>query len=369
MVNRSLRILIITHSPLAAEFGAGQVAINLAEALRAQGHHVTLWSPHPIPSLTTPWRDLQSIQLVRSMLDAFIETQEPFDVIDCFSVFITKRVAQSALVVARSVQPEILYILSKLNYRTKSHLKKIVLLPLRYLLAIGYVFLLLQGWRRANYILCLGRLELEWMKKWFPWWRGKLTCYVNTLSTTDQLELAKIRLLREKYQGKSIRFLWIGRWVAQKGISKLLEFIVKRVASHPQDTFTIAGCGTGAEKDCPSELIESGKLKIIPSFERSQLYFLLSNHDVGLFTSNIEGWGLVLNEMLESGMPIFATPTGGVPDLKPLFGENLKLFPPTSELTLDTITMSEFRDEYYQIFSWQSIAKSYLQFLQGKLLQ
>lgn len=367
MVNSSLRILITTHSPLAAEFGAGQVAINLAEALREQGHHVTLWSPHPMPSLTTPWRDIQSIQLVRSMLDAFIEAQEPFDIIDSFTVFITKRVAQSALVVARSVQPEILYIPSKLNYRKKNLFKKIAFLPFRYLLEIGYIFLLLQGWRRANYILCLGTLELEWMKKSFPWWKGKLIYYVNALSTTDQAELAKIRLHREKYQGKGIRFLWIGRWTAHKGISKLLDFIVKRVASHPQDTFTIAGCGTDVEKDCPPELIKSGKLKIIPSFKRSQLYFLLANHDVGLFTSNVEGWGLVLNEMLESGMPIFATPTGGVPDLEPLFRDSLKLFPPTLELTVDTITISEFRDEYYQIFSWESIAKSYLQFLGGKL--
>ncbi|MBD2503657.1 glycosyltransferase family 4 protein [Anabaena azotica] len=369
MVNSSLRILIATHSPLAAEFGAGQVAINLATALREQGHHVTLWSPHSLPSFTSPKRYIQRIQLVRYHLDEFIKTQEPFDVIDSFTVFITEQVAKSALVVARSVQPEILYIPSKLNYSQKSSFKKILLLPFRYLLEIPYIFFLLQGWSRANYILCLGSRELEWMKKWFPWWRSKLISYINALSTTDQAELTKIRLHRQKHQGKGIRFLWIGRWISHKGTSKLVDFIVKRAASHPEDIFTIAGCGYDVSKHFPAELTESGKLNIISSFARSQLYFLLANHDVGLFTSNVEGWGLVLNEMLESGMPVFATSAGAVPDLKPLFKDSLQSFPPTLELTLDTIPLSEFKDEYYQIYSWQSVAKSYLQFIYANLCQ
>lgn len=368
MVNRPLRILIATHSPLAAEFGAGQVAINLAEALREQGHHVTLWSPHPMPILTTPWRGIQSFKIMRSKLDAFLNTQESFDVIDSFALLITKQVAKSALVVARSVQPEIWYIPYKLNYPRNWDLKKLAFLPFRYLLEVPYLFLLLQGWSRANYILCLGSLELEWMKKWFPWWRGKLISYLHALSKNDQAELSKISLHRKKYEGKDIRFLWIGRWVAHKGISTLLDFIVKRAVSHPQDTFTIAGCGFDAEKDCPLELLESGQLKILPSFERSQLYFLLVNHDVGLFTSSVEGWGLVLNEMLESGMPIFATPAGGIPDLEPLFKESIKPFPPPLELTLDTITIPEFKNEYYQTFSWPTIGKFYLQFIRKNLL-
>lgn len=358
-----MRILIATHSPLLPEFGAGQVAINLAEALRQQGHDVTLWCPHPMPILTTPWRGIQSFQIMRAKLDAFLDTQEPFDVIDSFSVLITKRVATSALVVARSVQPEILYILSKLNYPRNGSFKKLALLPFHYLLELPYIFFLLQGWSRANYILCLGSLELEWMKKWFPWWRSKLISYLNALSKNDQAELSKIRLNRQKYQGKNVRFIWIGRWANHKGINQLLNFIVKRASLHPQDTFTIAGCGFNAEKDCLSELINSGQLKIIPSFEREQLYCLLANHDVGLFTSNVEGWGLVLNEMLESGMPIFATQAGGITDLELLFQESIKPFPPPSELNLDSITISEFKNEYYQIFSWDRIAKSYLEFI------
>lgn len=45
-----------------------------------------------------------------------------------------------------------------------------------------------------------------------------------------------------------------------------------------------------------------------------------TGYDAGLFTSEAEGWGLSLNEMLESDMPVFATEVGGVRDLRPAEG-------------------------------------------------
>lgn len=56
---QSIRLLIVTHAPLSAETGAGQVAINLAEAFRSQGHDVTLWTPHPLPTQTKWWQRAQ----------------------------------------------------------------------------------------------------------------------------------------------------------------------------------------------------------------------------------------------------------------------------------------------------------------------
>jgi glycosyltransferase involved in cell wall biosynthesis len=358
---RSLRILIATHSPLAPEFGAGQMAINLAAAFRIQGHDVTLWSPYPMPGQTRWWQGLQSLQLMRTKLDEFLQTQEPFDLIDCYAPFITKQVSKSGLVVARSVQPDILYIASNLNNPQK--IKDVVLLPFSYIFTVASIFLLLQGWRRAKYILCLGSLELQWMKKWFPWWRSKLFSYNNALSKAEQLELTQIRLNRKKNETEGNRFLWIGRWAAHKGIKELVDFIVKRAASHPQDTFTIAGCGTSVEKDFPSALIQSGRLKVLPSFDRSQLSNLLANHDSGLFTSRVEGWGLVLNEMLESGMPVFATLAGGVLDLQPFFEDMLRPFPPPLQKISDELIKPTRMDDYYLTFSWEKTADNYVNLL------
>ncbi|MDF5725949.1 MAG: glycosyltransferase family 4 protein, partial [Rhizonema sp. PD37] len=306
------------------------MAINLGEALRDKGHDVTLWCPYPLPKQTRWW---QSFQVMRLKLDDFLDTQKPFDIIDIPASFITKKVNQSApKVVARSVQPDILCILHSLNEHFKRDLKGIILIPFSYLYSFFQIFLVLQGWKRANYIFCLGSLEFLWMKKWFPWWRNKLSFYVNALCTSEQMALTQVKLQRQQPSEEKIRFLWIGRWVSLKGTDILLNFITKWLSLRPQDSFTIAGCHTKTPKQISSALFQSGQLRILPSFTRKELYDLLANHDVGLFTSKVEGWGLVLNEMLESGTPVFATPVGGVPDLQPFANNLLYSFPPTLEL-------------------------------------
>jgi glycosyltransferase involved in cell wall biosynthesis len=353
------RILIATHAPLLLEFGAGQMAINLAEALRIQGHDVTLWSPHPMSNRPSWWHRFQNMQLIRAKLDTFLDTQEPFDAIDCLGMLITKKVSRSGkLVVARSVQPEILYTVSNLLDLKDKTFKKLVFLPFHCLLRLADILLTLQGWARATYIICLGSLELEWMNKWFPWWRRKLILYLNSLSKNEQLEFAKICLNRVQNHTQGIRFIWIGRWVAHKGIQELTDFIIHRAASNPQDTFTIAGCGNNAERDFPPQLISKGRLRFIPSFERSEIYTLLANHDVGLFTSKVEGWGLSLNEMLESGLPVFATRAGAVPDLEPFF-ETLMQFPPQQQILPIFLSTSHQLENYYTYFSWEKVAEVY----------
>ena len=356
---RRFRILIVTHSPLSAEFGAGQVARNLGGALKSQGHDVVLWTPHPLPQ-TRWWKGLQQM---RSKVNAFIETQEPFDVIDIPSSLITKRMCKSAVVIARSTQPEILYLLSDLNSPANLNVKNLVLIPFSYLHTLFHLYLVMQGWRKANYILCLGTLELNWMKKWFPWSRPKLLSYLNVLSESDQLALTTIRKQRKQRCAGSLRFLWIGRWVSHKGTGILLDFIKQWSTLRPQDSFTIAGCGPEAEKACPSDLLQSGRLKVVPSFERRELYSLLADHDVGLFTSKVEGWGLVLNEMLESGMPVFSTTAGGVPDLIPFFKDQLFKFPPSLQEISKPLDQSTGLEKYYEVFTWENIAKTYSDFI------
>ncbi|HBB32225.1 MAG TPA: hypothetical protein DC064_10620 [Cyanobacteria bacterium UBA9273] len=356
---RLIRILIVTHAPLSAEFGAGQAAINLAEAFREQGHDVTLWSPHPLPPQTRWW---QTVQQMQAKLDSFIETQKPFDLIDSPATLITRKVSQSAIVVARSVQPDILYLINSLNDNRERSFKGIIKLFFSYLYSAYRAFLVLQGWSRARYILCLGTLELQWMEKWFPWWKDKLSYYVNALSKTDQEALAQVRLQRQPLSGDSIRFLWIGRWNSHKGTDKLLDFITQWVALRPQDTFTIAGCGIEVEQDVPPKLIQCDQLKIIPSFDRNYLCSLLASHNVGLFTSKVEGWGLVLNEIIESGIPVFTTPAGGAMDLEPLVKGKLMPFPPPLDLTPDLLTIltnREITDDYYRACNWQNIANKY----------
>ena len=331
------------------------MAINLAESIRGLGHEVILWSPHPLEK-TRWWRALQQM---RSKADAFIASQKPFDVIDCPATLITRKICRSASVVARSTQPSLLYLVNQLASDTRKNMS-VVRLPFNYAYTFFHSYLILQGWRRADSILCLGSKELQWMRKWFPWWRNKLTSYLNALSVSDQAALATVRRQRNSHESEAIRFLWIGRWTGHKGTDILLEFINDWSKHRPQDSFTIAGCGAEAEKDCSSEFLRSGRLKIIPSFTREELYSLLAGHDAGLFTSEVEGWGLSLNEMLESGLQVFATPAGATIDLQPFFVNRLKQFPPAPNQLCHCSINDDAMKNYYETFTWASIASKYI---------
>lgn len=352
-----MRILIVTHGPLSTEFGASQLAINLGGGLREHGHDVTLWSPHPLPQDTRWW---QTLRVMRARLDVFLESQESFDLIDCPANLITRPARRSAAtVVARSVQPEISYMWASLTERRKRGvIKALAYLPFESAYFFYNVLLLLRGWGRAGRIVCLGSLERQLMSRWFPWWRGKLAHYFVAPSEDDRRALAEVREARGRREADHLRFLWIGRWTAHKGPHVLIDFIKRWHVEHPQDTFTIAGCGPGAEEDCPIELLRSGTIKIIPSFKRAELYPLLASHNIGLFTSKSEGWGLSLNEMLESGMPVFATRAGGAADLQSFF-ETLLPFPPTTEVGLLLEGCGVLGSSYYNTFNWPQIAKKY----------
>jgi glycosyltransferase involved in cell wall biosynthesis len=354
---QSLRILIVTHAPLLPEFGAAQMAINLGQAFKELGHEVILWSPHPIPQEIKQWNRSSYMQ---EKLISYLETQDPFNVIDCPPIFITKSIKKDSIVVSRHVQPDLLYILSSLNIDCDTNWKGFLNFPVRLFISLSQATSIICGWFIADHIFCLGTVELRWMIKWFPFLTGKLTAYFNAISENEQESLKKIREVRNIERLSHVRFLWIGRWVRHKGVRELESFISSWLLDRPQDSFTIAGCGD--YKLCKSllKLKKMEQVSIVPSFSRAMLLKLLENHDIGLFSSHVEGWGLSLNEMLESGMPIFATSTGGVLDLKQLLGNSIFDFPPNLHMVNKVMNKNTFNDIYYKYFSWNSIASLYL---------
>jgi len=68
---------------------------------------------------------------------------------------------------------------------------------------------------------------------------------------------------------------------------------------------------------------------------------------------------LSLNEMLESGMTVFATRAGGVADLAPYFPQSLRPFPPPLDFSPPLPPENLAANGYLQRFSWQGIAAGY----------
>lgn len=358
MEGAPIRILIVTYGPLEPELGAAQVALNLAAALAARGHETVTWSPPPPPASVRWWQDWK---WRRDQIEAFLAREGPFDALDLPVIGVSRRIARHAPVVARSTQPMLLYSLCDARAALR-RLPSAPLTSLAHLLQIARLAgVTLSGWSRSAVLLCLGTVEREWMARRLPWTRARLAHYVNTAGREEQGELAAIRAERQAGAAGAAggrRYLWIGRWAPHKGTERLLRFLRRRTAERPQDSFTLAGTGLDAPSILPRDLLAGGRVRVIPHFRRSELAPLLRAHDAGLFTSEAEGWGLSLNEMLESGLPVFATEAGGVRDLRPYFPGSLLPFPPPPEAAPEGGSAGDL-EAYYRDFTWEAIAERY----------
>ncbi|HSS50870.1 MAG TPA: glycosyltransferase family 4 protein [Thermoanaerobaculia bacterium] len=358
-----MRVLLVSHPPLTAELGAPQIVLSLATALRARGHDALAWSPEPLPS-GAGGRTLWKRQL--EALESFAAEQGPFDVIDTPAITAGRNLERQGSLVVRSIQPELLYLWQDIRGELGRRLPPTPRSVAHALIAAPRAAAILTGWRRARLILCMGSIELSWMVRRFPRWRPKLGSYVCAPSPAERPALAEVRRRRPaRPEGEGLRFLWIGRWAAHKGTGRLVRWIAERVAAAPGDTFTLAGCGPAAERDLRPEWLRTGKVRLVPFFPRTELPLLLASHDAGLFTSTVEGWGLTLNEMLESGMPVFATQAGGVADLAPFFSQSLRPFPPPVRIEPWPLREDLEANGYFARFDWTAIAGSYEEAVRG----
>jgi glycosyltransferase involved in cell wall biosynthesis len=348
-----VRILIVSHPPLSAELGAAQVAINLAAALSERGHDVRTWSPEPLAASSHWWNRWLA---QRRAIEHFAAAQGPFDAIDTPAISASRRLARCGSLIVRSVQPELQYLFHGVRSALGHGPSPAALAQAA--LAGPQACAILDGWRSARAILCLGSHELAWMRRRFPRWQSKLGLYFNALAPAERPALAEVRRRRGRLDPTAVRFLWIGRWTAHKGTRRLVRFLAKRISTSPRDTFTLAGCGTLAERDMHGEWVRRGRVKLVPSFTRAELPSLLAAHEAGLFTSDLEGWGLSLIEMLESGMMVFATEAGAVADLRPFFPASLRPFPPPPVIAAKPQEDLD-GNGYYQTFSWHEIACAY----------
>lgn len=113
------------------------------------------------------------------------------------------------------------------------------------------------------------------------------------------------------YREAGRRLLWWGTWIERKGIAEMpraLELVSRAV---PGVTLTIGGSGARPETllgAFPPGLRD--KVTVLPFVTREQHLDILDQHDVFVFPSLSEGFGLALAEAMASGLPSVTTFTG-----------------------------------------------------------
>jgi glycosyltransferase involved in cell wall biosynthesis len=300
--------------------------------------------------------------VMRQKLRAFLHSAEEFDLIDSPAVLSGRGfLRRDATWVCRSLQPDIQYMYETLRARRGTSPLALAKTTFAVAKSMAVAGLIYRGWVHSDVIMCLGEVERAWMSRWCPTLRAKLAVYDCAISDADGAAMAEVRRSRRApRETDAVRYLWIGRWTEHKGVAALYSFLHERLALGLNERFTIAGCGETGER-AVAGLLDSGRVRVVPTFMRAQLPALLAEHDAGLFTSRVEGWGLVLNEMVESGLPVYATSAGGVTELRSVLGSSIQSFPPPVAFVPPPSPSAEQWSRYEARFRWETIAARYLE--------
>lgn len=121
---------------------------------------------------------------------------------------------------------------------------------------------------------------------------------------------------REYPAGESLRLLYAGTWLDQRGIFYIRDALRNLAPRIPGLTMTFAGCGVPPEEIqhfFGKELVSRIAVRpVVPAEDMQELY---AEHDVLLFPSLMEGLPSVLLEAMASGMPVITTETCGMADV------------------------------------------------------
>jgi glycosyltransferase involved in cell wall biosynthesis/peptidoglycan/xylan/chitin deacetylase (PgdA/CDA1 family) len=154
--------------------------------------------------------------------------------------------------------------------------------------------------RKATAIIGMGHFSKNYYDGLFPQKRTASIPYYVDLEPFASVE-------RRKKKAGIVRFLTVGQMIHRKGFDILLE-ACKRL---PDEGWRLTLVGDGPLLDCLRNLfaenfgIEKANFLGRVDFERRASVF--ASHDVFVFPSRWDGWGMAPVEAMASGLPVIAT--------------------------------------------------------------
>lgn len=140
------------------------------------------------------------------------------------------------------------------------------------------------------------------------------------------------------------RMLWWGTWVERKGISALPRAFALACREQPDLTLTLGGTGRTPEQILPEFPPEArARVQVLPFVSREEHIAALREHDLFVFPSLSEGFGLALLEAMAAQMACLTTFTGLAHDWLE-HGQNAFLVPMSAPTALARAMVRLARD-------------------------
>lgn len=114
----------------------------------------------------------------------------------------------------------------------------------------------------------------------------------------------------QKLENRKLKILFIGSLSQRKGLSYLFEAVEEF-----QDKIELTVVGHKSVSNCKELNLALEKHTWIPSLSHDQVLACMQEHDVFVFPSLFEGFGLVITEAMSQGVPVITTDRTAGPDL------------------------------------------------------
>jgi glycosyltransferase involved in cell wall biosynthesis len=318
-----MKIVLVSSAKKNWGGGASGVYLHLEQQLRQLNHQIDLFHLEDYLRLNLP-NAIRKLAIALCVTQKILATAKTADVVETsgnlgwhlFQTLHSQKLANRPLLVTRLHGLEFKDEQARIDQEI-AHLMK---LPIKYKLLTRHWL----NWQEfktiklSDLVIChtsreadaiiTARLKPEHQVKVFP------------------LGVDRDFLTNKEYRPRVKKLLWWGSWVERKGIFTFPRAFELAIRKLPDLSLTLGGTGTPAEEVLsyfPAEL--RSRIEVLPFVAKNQYQQILADHDLFLFPSLSEGFGLALLEAMAAGMPCITTLTGMYDWLE--HGENCYIVP------------------------------------------
>jgi glycogen(starch) synthase len=195
---------------------------------------------------------------------------------------------------------------------------------------------------RVDALLCVSRSLHDQLSAYFPAHTGKLRIVPNAIDF-DRFAV------RAAPPAEPLRWLYVGRLMAAKGVLTLVDGFAQIAAEDPRVTLTLVGAGA-LEEDLAKRVASLGlgdRVTLRPPVPSDQVAGLMHEHDLLVHASRLETFGMTVIEAVATGTPVLvARSQGPAETLAGLEERAGGLFEPTEDPEVIAAAYRELRARF-----------------------